>query len=65
MTTVYEVANECFNSSVLDSDSWFYLLLFKFFSAPFMGLRQRVYPLSRCTTRKASDDLTVTVFVNL
>jgi hypothetical protein len=30
-----------------------------------MGLRQRVYPLSRCTTRKASDDLTVTVFVNL
>jgi hypothetical protein len=40
-----------FNSSVLDSGSWLYLLLFKSFPTPFMGLRQRGYPLPMPTVR--------------
>ena len=40
-----------FNSSVLDSELWFYLPLFKFFPAPFTGSRQRVYPPLMLTTR--------------
>ena len=59
------VRRESFNSSVLDSGSWFYLLLFKFFPALFTGLRQRVYPGVRCTIRNPSDGLTVTMPVSL
>ncbi len=36
---------ESFNSSVLDSEPWFYLPLFKFFPALFTGSRQRVIPV--------------------
>ena len=54
-----------FNSSVLDSGLWLYLLLFKFFPTPFMGLRQRVYPSVRCTIRKASGGLAITMPVSL
>jgi hypothetical protein len=55
----------CFNSSVLDSEPWAYLFLFKFFPTPFTGSRQRVYPSGRLTTRKLSDDLAITMFEKL
>ena len=40
-----------FNSSVVDSEPWAYLFLYKFFPTPFTDSRQRVYPLNRVTTR--------------
>ena len=40
-----------FNSSVLDSEPWAYLFLYKFFPTPLMGLRQRVYLLPIPATR--------------
>ena len=53
-----------FNSSVVDSEPWAYLFLYKLFPTPFTGSRQRVYPSGRLTTRKLSDDLAITMFEN-